>query len=170
VVDHLERAVPELGGAAAPLLALVADVAQMHEAEAPRPSHGSFRPAQVLLADGRVGFIDFDGFGRAEPARDVALFRTAIKDVALASWPPDAPTPAESEVRTTIAWLEEVCEVFVARYQQVAPLSRERVALWETLDLFTNVLNAWTKVKPERVGPTIRLVDDFLLANALGDS
>jgi aminoglycoside phosphotransferase (APT) family kinase protein len=170
VVDRLETAVPTLAGAATPLLALVEDLARVHQADPLRPSHGSFRPGQVLLANGRVGFIDFDGFCRAEPARDVALFRTAIRDVGLASWHPEAPVGSQSELRATIAWLDEVCEVFLVRYEQVAPLSRERVMLWETLDLFTNVLNAWTKVKPERVGPTIRLLDDFLVANAMGAS
>ena len=167
VVDHLETAVPTLGGAATPLLALVEELARVHRADPLRPSHGSFRPAQVLLADGRVGFIDFDGSCRAEPARDVALFRTAIRDVGLASWHPDAPVGSPGELRATIAWLDEVCEVFLVAYERVAPLSRERVMLWETLDLFTNVLGAWTKVKPERVGPTIRLLDDFLVANAM---
>ena len=50
-------------------------------AEPVAPCHRSFRPAQVLLHQGRIAFIDFDGLAMAEPALDVALFRAAVRDV-----------------------------------------------------------------------------------------
>jgi aminoglycoside phosphotransferase (APT) family kinase protein len=89
-------AVPELAGGAAPLLARVEDLAGRHPADPAVPAHRSFRPAQVLLADGRIGFIDFDGICQAEPAIDVALFllvkgvglveSLAGRDVGQAAW------------------------------------------------------------------------------------
>jgi hypothetical protein len=47
--------------------------------------------------------------------------------------------PLAEAAAPLLAWLE-------ARAAE-----RERVALWEALDLFTLVLHSWTKVKPERL-------------------
>jgi hypothetical protein len=44
------------------------------------PTHGAFRPEQVLVADKQIGFIDFDSICMAEPAFDLALFRASMMD------------------------------------------------------------------------------------------
>jgi Phosphotransferase enzyme family len=42
------------------------------------PSHGGFRRSQLLESDGELGVIDFDGFCRSPPARDLASFTAAL--------------------------------------------------------------------------------------------
>ena len=44
------------------------------------PTHGAFRPEQVLLADKQISFIDFDYCCMAKPAFDIALFRVTTMD------------------------------------------------------------------------------------------
>ena len=38
-------------------------------------------------------------------------------------------------------------------------MTRDRVRLWETLDLLTAVLHAWTKVRVARVAPRLTLLE-----------
>src|SRR5438552_3944217 len=45
--------------------------------------HGSYSPAQVILAAGRTVAFDWDGFDIADPARDAARFLTALRRLAL---------------------------------------------------------------------------------------
>ncbi|MGH8939786.1 MAG: hypothetical protein ACRDV2_10610, partial [Actinomycetes bacterium] len=65
VIDRLAARVPELEAEATPLLATLETLAGDQPAQPAGPAHRSFRPAQVLLADGGQGFIDFDGFCQA---------------------------------------------------------------------------------------------------------
>src|SRR5689334_15852195 len=60
--DQLGGAIAPLAGAAEPLLAQLEALAAGHPADPAVPSHSSFRPAQVLLYQGQIGFIDFDSF------------------------------------------------------------------------------------------------------------
>jgi len=46
-------------------------------------SHGSYSPAQVILAKDRTVAIDWDAYGVGEPARDVANFIVALRRLAL---------------------------------------------------------------------------------------
>lgn len=48
-----------------------------------RASHGSYGPAQVILAKDRTVALDWDAYGVAEPARDVASFIVALRRFAL---------------------------------------------------------------------------------------
>lgn len=174
LVDDLARVVPGLAGAAEPLLIRVAELAAEHAAGPPVPSHGTFRPPQVLLHRGRVGFIDFDGFCQAEPALDVARFRAGIRDfgirILLAAEGGATPSPRVTAAALTA--VEGLCERFLLRYQAVAPVSRERVMLWETLDLLTYVLHAWTRTSETRLIARMLTLDDHLhrhgLATAAG--
>lgn len=43
------------------------------------------------------------------------------------------------------------------------PISRERVALYESLALLTNVLHCWMKVRPERLTGTVVALQRHLL-------
>lgn len=152
VLERLQAGIPLLRGAAAPLVARLGELASQSPSDPLRPSHGSFRPAQVLLHDGSIGFIDFDGFCSAEPAMDIALFRATTKDIglkAMRSMGASVPTPAARLER--LARLDDLCELFIARYETVSPVSRARVALWEALDMLAAVVHCWTKVKFERM-------------------
>ena len=70
--------IPGFDGALEPTLARLDGLAASHPPDRPVPSHRSFRPTQVLLHEGQIAFIDFDGFCEAEPAMDLALFRASV--------------------------------------------------------------------------------------------
>jgi hypothetical protein len=162
---------PAVSGAATPLLARVVDLHAEHAADPVRPSHGTFRPAQVLLHQGDVGFIDFDDFCQAEPAFDVARFRGGIREYGMrtlvAAGRGTVPSPAATAA--TLAALEAVCDGFLAHYAAVTPLSRVRVMLWETIDLLTHVLQAWTRVSPARLLAAMLTLEDHLRRSGLAD-
>jgi aminoglycoside phosphotransferase (APT) family kinase protein len=163
-VQQLGAVFPELQAAAAPLLQRLDALAAATPADPPAPAHGSFRPAQVLIAGEELAFIDFDSFCQAEPAMDLALFLSSTKNVGLSepheeeSGEDDsALDPATREA--LLVQLDGVCEAFLAEYERHAPVSRERVALWETLDMLDLVLTCWTKIKPVRVQNTLALLE-----------
>jgi len=81
-LEKLSAVLPWLADAAMPLLIRLKALAGETAAEPALPSHRSFRPQQVLIHQGNIGFIDFDGFCLAEPALDIALFRATIKEMA----------------------------------------------------------------------------------------
>jgi Ser/Thr protein kinase RdoA (MazF antagonist) len=167
-IERLARLMPEVSGAAAPLLVRVLDLDATHPAEVARPSHGTFRPAQVLLHQGRVGFIDFDDFCQAEPALDVARFRAGIRDCWMrAQVAGDGIIPSAAETAASMTALEAVCDGFLQSYEDVGPVSRERVMLWETLDLLTDVLHAWTRMSPGRLLAGMLTLDDHLRRSGL---
>jgi hypothetical protein len=168
VVARLGELIPELTEAAAPLLARLEALAREYPADSLRPAHRSFRPAQVVLRGGAIGFIDFDGFCRAEPAIDVALFRAIVKDIGLRALEASAGKTADGEPRSEhLALLDALCEEFSLRYEADAPISRRRVALWEALDLLTLVLHSWTKVKFDRLGYRLGLLRHHLRTSEL---
>ncbi|HET9223292.1 MAG TPA: phosphotransferase, partial [Roseiflexaceae bacterium] len=134
LIDRLVVAEPEVGDAATPLLARLEAYAAVHPAGALVPTHGTFNPEQVLIHQGRIGFIDFDDFCMAEPALDVGLFCSAIRDTGMGDL-----DDADREARLArLAQLDAICEVFIAEYTAHAPLSRERVTLWQALDFLRN--------------------------------
>ncbi|HEX9372284.1 MAG TPA: phosphotransferase [Roseiflexaceae bacterium] len=171
VVEQLGAVFPQLAATAAPLLARLAALAAEHPAEPPAPSHRSFRPAQVLLYNGTIGFIDFDSFGQAEPALDLALFLSATKNIGL-SEPHEEESNEDDAALDPLAraalldQLDVICDEFLAEYARHAPVSRQRVALWEALDLLTLVLTCWTKIKPVRLSNTLAMLERHLQASA----
>ena len=152
VLGRLTSTLPHLAGIADPWLEHLERLADKNPEDPSVAAHRSFRPAQVLLHGEGIGFIDFDGFCRAEPALDIALFRATARDLAMSVMTPDTP------LETRLGAADELSEYFLARYEELAPISRPRVALWEALDLFTNVLHSWTKVKPARLEYALALV------------
>ncbi len=44
-----------------------------------RPSHGSYKPSQLLYREGRVFIVDFDQFALADPALDVGYFLAYLR-------------------------------------------------------------------------------------------
>jgi hypothetical protein len=63
--------------------------------------------------------------------------------------------------------LDELADGFLRRYQRVAPVSVERIQLWEALALLTGVLHCWTKVRPSRLGSKLLLLERHLRATGL---
>jgi hypothetical protein len=168
VVARLSTTVPALTDAATPLLAQLQSRAATVSPDHPAPAHHDFRPAQVLLHDHGVGFIDFDGFCMAEPALDIGRFRAKMRDIGVFSKDTAAEVPTGAALAERLTILDELCEVFLDRYQELAPVSRPRVLLWETLDLLTAVLHAWTKVRSARVVPRLALLEHHV-KTALSD-
>jgi hypothetical protein len=165
--EQLGTAVPRLAGVAAPLLEHLSALAAKHPADPLGPAHHSFRPAQVLLYQGKIGFIDFDSFCQAEPALDLALFLSATKNIGLSEpheeESNDDDTALDPEMRQRLLdRLDTVCESFLAEYERHAPISRQRVAVWQALDLLTLVLTCWTKIKPVRLSNTMTMLERHL--------
>ncbi|MGH7607973.1 MAG: phosphotransferase, partial [Gemmatimonadales bacterium] len=159
LADRFVRLWPQVRAAAEPVIRLVAARAAACPAGALVPSHGSFRPGQVLLTGQGIAFIDFDDFCRAERELDVARFSVTVKTVGLRALSSD-----ESErVRTDrLSEVDQRCRIFTDAYADGGELDRGRLALWEALDLLTNVLNAWAKAKLDRLDATLALLSAHL--------
>jgi hypothetical protein len=150
MIDRLAVLVPTLSGAANGLLCALDHQACAVVAQAAVPSHGSFRPAQLVVTDeDALGMIDFDSFCLGEPAMDVALFCSSLRDTAFRAWLDGSGQGGDPEAGLRMC--DAVCEDFVAGYTDRAPLARTRVALWEAMYALTGVLHCWTKVKFDRL-------------------
>jgi aminoglycoside phosphotransferase (APT) family kinase protein len=167
VVGRLSLSVPELDEAARPLLRRLAGLSHVVPPDAAVPAHHDFRPAQVLLHGGRTGFIDFDGACMAEPALDLGRFRAKLRDIGISAlglneqpWSPDL-------VIENLTLLDELCEHFLAAYQAHGAVSRERVLMWESCDLLTTMLHAWTKVRVVRLVPRLTVLVHQLRTSGL---
>jgi hypothetical protein len=166
VLRALTTAVPDLAGAAAPLLALVEELAARHLPDPAGPSHGSFRPNQVLLDGDRVAFIDFDDVCQAEPAMDLALFLSSVKAAGLVE-ARDGTAAGLAAAERRLVQLDRVCKRFLDRYRALVPVSGERVALWETVVLLGDLVGTWTKVAPAKVAPAMLLLERHLEVTGL---
>jgi Ser/Thr protein kinase RdoA (MazF antagonist) len=148
VLERLAAHVPALGDTAASLLEQLRLTVVGTYGQVPVPSHGSFRPAQVVVdSGGLVGFIDFDSFRAAEPAMDVALFCSALADTCLRSLGASGPWDG----RGRLGRVEALCDRFLTAYERSAPLDRDRVRVWWQLYALTGVLHCWTKAKFDRL-------------------
>jgi len=169
VVNDIASAVPTVAEAAEPLLAHLEARATAQPADPIMTVHGTFRPGQVLIYKGQIGFIDFDSFCQSEAALDLSLFLRRTKDIVLSAFEQDDASGSSVEARRAelLARADAICEVFLSEYERHAPISRERVALWEALDLFTLVLHSWTKVKPERLKNAMFTLEQHLRSMGL---
>ena len=140
---------PQFATAAEELLNHLQTIAAAQPADAAAPAHRSFRPAQVLLAGGEIGFIDFDGFCQAEPALDVALFMATVKNLGMnkagagdEEEDEDEQLPLDDTKRLAgLRLAEAICDLFLTEYEKHAPVSRTRILLWEALGLL--VVGIW---------------------------
>ena len=124
------------------------------------PSHGAFRPEQILLADKQISIIDFDSCCMAEPAFDIALFRAITMDNGLYD---ERIRPGdEAEVEMRRMRIEALNESFLAAYESHAPVSRQRVALWEAIFYFNDSLQCWTKPRPNDARLVVSLLERHL--------
>jgi Phosphotransferase enzyme family len=158
VVGRLGTSVPGLEPGAAPLLATLEDLAARFPAGPAVPAHHDFRPAQVLLHQGDQGFIDFDGASMAEPALDLGRFRAKLRDIGVSVLAAAGQPLSGSPLADNLALMDSLCDHFLDAYRQDAGVSRDRVLLWETSDLFTAVLHAWTKVRLARLEPRLTVL------------
>ena len=166
VVDRLSRSVPELASGALPVLDHLAAAAREEAPETPVPAHHDFRPAQVLLHDGGIGFIDFDGACMAEPALDVGRFCAKLRDIGIHAFAAAGGQLSGEPLRAHLELMDEMCDDFIRAYEEHAPLSRRRVQLWEAVDLLTSMLHAWTKVRLARLEPRMVILRRQLGASA----
>jgi aminoglycoside phosphotransferase (APT) family kinase protein len=157
-IERLGAAIPSLTHAADPLLERLKEMASSTPADLPVPTHGSYRPAQVLLYRGQIGFIDFDSFCQAEPAHDLALFLSTVKNIGLDTTEIEdnkRALPLEEPERTErLKQMIAICDAFLEEYERHAPVSRQRIALWEALDQMMLVLASWIKIKTFRLQDT----------------
>jgi hypothetical protein len=161
-LQELVEVAPELQGAADRLLGSLEDLAMRFPDDPPLPSHGAFRPDQVLLSHGEVGFVDFDGFCQAEPALDVAEFLGKLRSVSLTVGKGEDDVVDDTHLPALFARADQLSELFLTEYERNRPLSRERVALWEALSLLTRLVDGWAKVKPARLRVNVMLMQRFL--------
>jgi hypothetical protein len=164
VVARLAITVPHIGTAADPVLS---ELEALHSSVLPDPlvsAHHDFRPAQVLLHEGRIGFIDFDGACRAEPALDIGRFRAKLRDIGISAFCASGGPPAGKPLERHLRLVDGLCDDFLTAYRLHRPVAAERVALWETTDLLTALLHAWTKVRTARVGPRLAVLRHALEA------
>jgi Phosphotransferase enzyme family len=168
-IEELSVAIPQLAAAANPFIERLSNLESTSRPDPLVPSHGTFRPAQVLMYHGEIGFIDFDSCCNAEPAKDLGLFLCAFLRAGMATVSFDD-MEIDSELSDTarLARFERliaVSERFLDEYEQHArPVNRQRVALFEALELFILILHAWTKVKVRELKDIMYVLEHFLPA------
>ena len=170
-IDELSVSVPQLAPAANPLVERLSNLEASSQPDPRVPSHGTFRPAQVLMYQGEIGFIDFDSFCKAEPAKDLGLFLCAFLRAGMATVKFDDGSEVSSEPLDDAARLARferliaVSEKFLDEYERsYRPVNRQRVALFEALELFILILHAWTKIKVRELNDIMFVLEHFLPA------
>ncbi len=150
-VTQLDTALVESSAAIEPLVGELERAAAKIPAAPLVPTHRSFRPAQILLDGTDIAFLDFDGYCRAEPGLDLSLFRTTLVDLCLRALEADDDAPSAELQRERQAHLDSLCASFLAGYEEVAPVDRERLALWDALTSAKDIVDCWRKVKFEHL-------------------
>ena len=126
------------------------------------PAHHSFRPTQVLL-DGRVSFIDFDKFSQAEPASDIASLTTKLLHMGVNK----IAAPEFGTMADRVERMMELRAEFLTAYERNAPVSRDRLMIWEAYELACLVLSAAKKVDQARIDSCSRLLEDHLITHGI---
>ncbi len=150
-VNQLDTALADSSAAIEPLVQGLERAAAQIPAAQLVPTHRSFRPAQILLDGENIAFLDFDGYCRAEPGLDLALFRTTLVDLCLRALEADDEAPSAEVQRERQAQLDGLCASFLAGYEEVAPVDRERLALWDAMTSAKDIVDCWRKVKFEHL-------------------
>jgi len=132
-LNHLRRVQADLADEVHRLRAEIERLARACPASALELAHGDFAHGNVMVDGERVGIIDFDRAGQAEPVYDVAYFLTHLASFALRH--PERATH-----------LRALCDRFRDAYFELAPqVSPRRLALYEALDLSAYVLRNFRK-------------------------
>jgi hypothetical protein len=106
-LGRLARTVPSVAGVDEQLIVPLEQRAGGVPSDPPLAAHGGFRPAQVLVSDTGVAFIDFDGYCAAEPAFDIGRFRARLREVGLAA--PGGRHPPLSAARRAVVISSPTC-------------------------------------------------------------
>ena len=109
----------------------------------------------MLLHDGDVGFIDFDGAAMAEPALDLGRFRAKLRDIGISTLTFKGEAARRRAARGEPGAARRPVRHVPGRLPEQGTVSTARVALWETCDLMTGMLHAWTKVRLLRLDPRL---------------
>jgi hypothetical protein len=152
---------PELAAGLGPVLDALAEADLRHPADDVVPSHGAFRPAQVLVAPDGVALVDLDGAGAAEPARDLGQFGGGLDSLGVADVETvggDLPALLTDRLRL----LDDYGELFLTGYGGLTGATRSRAHLWQALELVESVLHAWTHGRPERAAARTALLAHHL--------
>ncbi|HEY6072369.1 MAG TPA: phosphotransferase, partial [Anaerolineales bacterium] len=167
-IEDLSISLPQFAMAAYPLLDRLSRLEAKSRPDPLVPSHGTFRPAQVLLHEGEIGFIDFDSSCKAEPAKDLGLFlcaflRAGMATVSFDGIEIDQQSLGEDSRLARFQQLIAVSERFLEEYERChMPVNRQRVALFEALELFILILHAWTKIKVRELRDIMYVLEQFL--------
>lgn len=162
VLDRLGHTVPELPGWAEPLIATLEGLDASTPPDALVSSHHDFRPAQVLLSDRGLAFIDFDGAAMAEAGLDIGRFSGKLRDIGVTALASHSDGYREDRLRDRLELLDAMCAEFLAEYRACGQVDPLRVELWEMIDLFMALLHTWTKVRLLRVRPRLAIVQHRL--------
>ena len=169
-IEELSVAIPQLAPSALPFVDRLSQLEASSSPDPLVPSHGTFRPAQVLIYQGEIGFIDFDSCCNAEPAKDLGLFLCAFLRAGMATVDFDDleinTGPLDDSAKLArFERLISVSEAFLEEYERCArPVNRQRVALFEALELFILILHAWTKIKVRELNDIMFVLEHFLPA------
>ena len=115
VAERLAWTVPALADGAGSFLARHRELDAGCLPGATGPAHHGFRPAQVLLHGGEVGFIDFDGAGMAEPALDLGRFRSNVRSIGIGALLERDPGLLGRPFEDELGLLDDLCEEFLPR-------------------------------------------------------
>jgi hypothetical protein len=175
-IQDLSVSIPQLAAAGLPFLERLDSMETSSQPDPRVPSHGTFRPAQVLMYGREIGFIDFDSCCMAEPAKDLGLFLCAFLRAGMATVKFDdddalevSAEPLDDAARLArFEWLLSLSEKFLDEYEKsYRPVNRQRVALFEALEIFILILHAWTKVKTRELKDIMYLFEHFLQAQKI---
>jgi thiamine kinase-like enzyme len=166
-IEKLNEAIPGLSSTVDPLLDRLSALSAIIPPDPLAPSHGSFRPAQVLINGEDIGFIDFDSFCQAEPALDIGLFLAAFLNTAVTYdlETDDSPKKLSTHKNTWRKRYDQflLCaDEFIDEYLKENPVSRERVALYTALDILMLVLHCWSKNKGAELDCTMYLLERYM--------
>jgi len=156
--EQLARSVPKVRAASEPLLRLVDELAHRASPDPLVAAHNDFNPGQVLLDNGAIGLIDFDKACIAEPAMDVGRFRAKLRDIGVHTLARSGRPVAGEELDVMLRLTDDLCDHFLAAYQEYGPISTARLSAWETYYQFTLLLHAWTRALDHRVAPRLAVL------------
>ena len=77
----------------------------------------------MLLHDGDIGFIDFDGAAMAEPALDLGRFRAKLRDIGISTLTFKGEPLAGEPLEANLALLDDLCDTFLRAYQEHGTVS-----------------------------------------------
>lgn len=152
---------PDLAAGLGPVLDALSETDLRHPPGAPVPSHGSFRPAQVLTSSGAVTVIDLDSAGLAEPGADLGIFLGGLDSLGVSDLEAAGDLPRGTMQRRARV-LDGLGGMFLAGYGRVDRATLVRAQLWQGLELVTSVLHAWTHGRPGRAGARSALLRHHL--------